>query len=470
MAADGFVGRKEDLRRFAAHLDAVRSDGRGRMLVVRGRRQVGKSRLLTQAVEKAGVPAVYVTGSLQATVKEDLDRFRGEVARSNLPRKDFVTAGSPADWDAALRLLAGALPADEPSVVVLDEFPWLLQRDPGLEGTLQVVWDRLLEGLPVLLVLVGSDLSVMQSLSEYGRPLFGRAKIQVVKPFHPGDTAAVLGLSGADAIDAQLVTGGYPRLLVEARRHDDLAAFVRSQLGDEYSDLVQTASRVMAAEFPTATQASLVLRSIGSGEREFRNIRQAAGVSDQALHAALGVLADKGVVARDMPVGMPQQRQPRYRVDDSYLRCWLALIAPNVAAIERGRPDIARQGFRSGFTSWRGRAVEPLVRDALTLLAADDPRLHGAGAVGGWWPRSNDPEIDLVGADRLEEPSRLLFAGSVKWREDRPFGVTDTRRLIADLTRSALPDALPLVAVARSKVSDPSVVGYTANDLLSAWA
>lgn len=470
MSADTFVGRTEDLRRFAAHIDAVRSDARGRMLVVRGRRQVGKSRLVTEAVSKTRLPSVYVTGSLQATVKEDIGRFMEEVARSDLPRKEQVLAGSPADWDAALRLLAGALPTDEPSVIVLDEFPWLLQRDPGLEGTLQVIWDRVLESLPVLLVLVGSDLSVMQSLSAYDRPLYGRARVQAVKPFHPGDTAAALGLSGADAIDAHLVTGGYPRLLLEARQHRNLAAFVQSQLGDEYSELVQTGSRVMAAEFPTATQASLVLRSIGSGEREFRNIRQAAGVSDQALHAALAVLSEKGVVGRDLPVGIPQQRQPRYRIDDSYLRCWLALIAPTIGAIERGRSDIAREAFRTGFTSWRGRAVEPLIRDALTLLAADDQRLGGAGTVGGWWPRSNDPEIDLVGADRLGQPTRLLFAGSIKWRDERPFGSADTRRLIADLTRSALPDGLPLVAVARSKVTDSSIVGYTAKDMLSAWA
>jgi hypothetical protein len=37
-----------------------------------------------------------------------------------------------------------------------------------------------------------------------------------------------------------------------------------------------------------------------------------------------------------------------------------------------------------------------------------------AEAVGGWWNRQFDPEIDLVGADRSPVASRICFVGSVK--------------------------------------------------------
>jgi uncharacterized protein len=69
-----------------------------------------------------------------------------------------------------LRIKA-ALDDDQPSIVVIDEIPWLTQQDPAAEGALQTVWDRYFSRKPVLLILVGSDLAMMEHLSSYGRPL-----------------------------------------------------------------------------------------------------------------------------------------------------------------------------------------------------------------------------------------------------------------------------------------------------------
>ena len=70
-----------------------------------------------------------------------------------------------------MTLLAGILPTDQPSMLVLDEMPYLVREDPGFEGTLQRLFDRTLSKLPVLLVLIGSDLAMMEALNTYGRPL-----------------------------------------------------------------------------------------------------------------------------------------------------------------------------------------------------------------------------------------------------------------------------------------------------------
>jgi predicted AAA+ superfamily ATPase len=108
--------------------------------------------------------------------------------------------------------------------VVLDELPWLLQRDPGLDGTLQKLWDRHFEALPILMILIGGDLSVMEMLTDHSRPLYGRARELVVSPLTVRDTARMAGMSDDDveaapeAFHAVLLTGGYPRLVMEWRR------------------------------------------------------------------------------------------------------------------------------------------------------------------------------------------------------------------------------------------------------------
>jgi len=95
----------------------------------------------------------------------------------------------------------------------MDEFPYLVEQVPSLEATLQKVWHRYLGEAPVLLVLIGSDISMMPALTEYDRPLYGRPILEiVVEPFGPHETAEMLGFSAADAIDAQLVLGGFPQI------------------------------------------------------------------------------------------------------------------------------------------------------------------------------------------------------------------------------------------------------------------
>ncbi len=74
-------------------------------------------------------------------------------------------------------------------IAVLDEFPWLVGGDRTLEGELQAAWDRSLERLPVLLILVGSDVAMMDSLASHGRPLFGRVSPLVIPALDPGEVA-----------------------------------------------------------------------------------------------------------------------------------------------------------------------------------------------------------------------------------------------------------------------------------------
>lgn len=58
---------------------------------------------------------------------------------------------APRSWDAAFGMLATALPTDTPSIVVLDEMPYLIRENPTFEGALQKALDRTLCKLPVLL-------------------------------------------------------------------------------------------------------------------------------------------------------------------------------------------------------------------------------------------------------------------------------------------------------------------------------
>ncbi len=58
------------MARLQGHLDWVRDSGSGRMLALRGRRQIGKSRLVEEFIGRSGSSAVFYTASRQSAAGE----------------------------------------------------------------------------------------------------------------------------------------------------------------------------------------------------------------------------------------------------------------------------------------------------------------------------------------------------------------------------------------------------------------
>lgn len=468
-----FVGRQRQLGSLARELGrvVVAVPEPGRCVLIRGRRRVGKSRLVEEFIARAEVPAVFYTASRQGGAHER-ELFAEEVAASRLPGADLFRDVQLDTWEALFRLLAQALPQDGRAIVVIDELPYLMEGGGSFDAVLQKCWDRFLKKLPVLLLLVGSDLAMMEQLNAYGRPFYQRGSELVVPPFDPAETAEMLGLEAADAIDAHLVTGGLPLVVDEWERGSSLFEYIERALAEPTSALIVSGERALAAEFPVDVQARRVLTAIGAGERTFSNIREAAGgLQPMSLNRSLDVLADKRVVAVDRPVSTKPSRETRYRVADSYLQFWLRFIGPSMPEIERGRWSLVVERIRESWLAWRGKAVEPLVREGVELLLPTDDRLRRARHVGGYWTRTNTPEVDLVGVDKTPVATRLAFVGSIKWKDSEPFDSKDLARLVRD--REMVPGAdvdTPLVCVSRTGFDVTGVhVSLTPDDLVKAW-
>src|SRR5918996_124025 len=235
-----FVGRRGYIATLEAELERVRQTDRGRLVSMRGRRRVGKSRLVDEFLRRGGrppVPYAFFTASRQPLARE-LELFAQDVARSELPAAAVVKYGGVTfeSWDGALTFLATTA-GETPQVIVMDEFPYLVEQDPSLEATLEMV----------------------------------------VQPFGPHETAEMLDLPSADAIDAQLVLGGFPQITQEWRPGMSMWDFLGEQLSNPPSPLIVGGERILSAEFPEEVRARQVLATIGSGERTFTTIQRRAG-------------------------------------------------------------------------------------------------------------------------------------------------------------------------------------------------
>ncbi len=478
--AGRFFGRREVLSALSAHLDAVAEARVGRIVAVRGRRQVGKSTVVERFVERSNTPYVFVTGIFGASVRQQLQDATAAINESTraLPDAALLTQSAAATWREWLGRVAIAARSG-PVVVVLDEFPWLAGADPTLEGELQAQWDRALERLPILLLLIGSDVAMMERLAGHGRPLFGRLHPFVVPALNPAEIAQGLSRRSAfEVFDAYLVTGGYPRLVADlASRSQTAQEYVRVSLADAFSPLVTTARLTLDAEFPDAPSAYQVLSAIGSDDTAnpgFNGVLSAISDpaerkrAETATTRALRTLTDtKRLIEREQPAWAPQSSKlRRYRVTDPYLRFWFRYVERQVDCIARGRSDLALAHFERDWSSWRGRSIEPVVREALARLAVDGGPLAGVEVVAPWWVRDGSVEVDVVAATS----SATALLGTIKWRAKG--GVTareidDLRRHREKIPRS---DAALLAAISPGGAAPRSAdVIYTATDLLAAW-
>ena len=470
MASKRFIGREAELARLEGHLDHVRESGTGRMLALRGRRQIGKSRLVEEFIRRSGAKAVFYTASRQSA-SEELRNFSEQIATSGTSGAAVAAAGSLGSWEAALSIAASGASVEQTIVLVIDELPFLIESEPAIEGILQKQWDRNLEAQPVLLLLIGSDVSMMSALSDYGRPLYGRLTEMTIGPLSPAAIGDMLALPAVATFDAYLTIGGFPRLAEIWHRGEDVWKFLRRELQNPESPLIVLGERSLRAEFPTELKARDALEAIGAGERTFMGILQRAGVSNKTLESTLATLIDKRVVDRALPYSaQPRPRLTRYYVSDPYLRFWLRFIRTAIPAIERGRGDIVYRQIRESFPSFAGRAIEPLARDAIQTMLPDR-RFGGGEFVGAFWNRDNSVEVDLVGGRGQATSPEIDFAGSIKWRDRDRFDRGDLAKLIQH--RALVPGASEktlLVGVSRSGFDvDGLDVRLSPEDLLAGF-
>ena len=439
-----FVNREQELRA----LDRAVGQRSG-LAVVSGRRRVGKTALLDRfAAEWAGDAehrAIFLPGT-RAPVAEALRRLEERVRATSPPVPgDLLDLGHLQTWDSALGYLL-ARGAEQPLLLVLDEFPYLCEADPSLPSTLQARWDHRGDSR-LSVVLAGSHVGLMKELVAADAPLFGRADAHLrLSPFSWREAPLLVEADAEAALEAYVTVGGMPRYLdlwdprVDAQTNlVELLDGPGAPLGDE--------GLVVLQELSPTSAAARVLELVALGAETFTAVKDRAGLAPATTSEALASLEGLGLLDRQTPAGQDPRRtrRVRYRVRDPLLRLWLGLVQPNREAFELGRGVDVLAAHRDRIGRSQSQALAGVTRDWLAE--------RESAACAPWWPSGDDPPVVDAVALRGSTPAA---AASALWATGVD-GDAMRSRLRADLAGSpyAAPDALEVVARSGHAVTTP---------------
>jgi uncharacterized protein len=407
-----FVDRKQELTR----LEELYLQDRAGLVVIYGRRRVGKSALLRRFCQDK--PNLFFVATL-ASDAEQLASFSQEIQRLNLGQAD--EGFTYPTWEAALHALA-RLPGRP--IVVLDEFTYLISGNSALPSILQKVWDETLSETRIFLVLCGSYMGMVErEVLGYGAPLYGRRTggfqlrplpLDCVPHFFPRYTPE-------QQIEAWAVLGGMPHYLLAFSDNKDLFANVADQVLDGNGLLRHEPQLALLQELRDPRNYFSVLRAVAQGKTRLNEIAQHSGLHEATTAGRyLDVLRQLHLIQRDVPVTEEQPEKSRkglYRLDDHFMRFWFRYVHPHQAALEAGRARmVLDQVIAPDFDTFMGPAFEEAARSHLVAQADAGALPFMPERISGWW--GSGEEIDVVA---LSDRAHAMLLAECKWSR-RPVG------------------------------------------------
>lgn len=395
----GFVDREAELDWLTGRF----SSGERQLLVLYGRRRIGKTALVTHALSAVDVPSIYFLCD-ERGVEPNAERFAETCA-------DALDDVLPAvdGFEDAFRYLANRV--EGPFVIAIDEFSYLVSADETVASVFQTVFDETLADTDVSLVLFGSSIPMMEEGAlSYESPLYGRRTGQWrLEAFEFGPARQfVPKYDVADQIRTYAVLGGMPAYLEQFDPDADLFENVERRVLSKGAFLYEEPEFLLGQELRDPTTYTAILEAIAGGATRVTEIANEIGRDASSLSRYLQNLSRLALLERETPVTDPDGRGV-YRLPDQFLRFWFRFVGPNRAQLERGATAPVLDAVREGLASHTSWTFETVCRQAVATGAFP----VDCSRVGRWW--YGEDEIDVVGVD---DGTETLLLGECKWTND----------------------------------------------------
>ena len=394
-----FFGRRFELEKGHLRLSNKKFD----FIIVYGRRRVGKTRYVLELVKDRKY--IYNMG-VNSSAHANLNTF----SRSCAGVIEGIT-DLREDYDVLFKAIKNRV-----EVLILDEYPLMIKKDKLLSSRLQYFIDHEYKDTSMVLILLGSSISMMKNIMGEPSALFGRrtstiklAPMEFYELQHFFPTA-----SFEELVEIYGMTDGIPKYLEEITLpfwdwlSDEL--YYQNILADEVYTTLNTEFREPAKYFE-------ILDAIAVGKRKYGEIANFCGMKVTDLSAYMKKLLYAEIVYQEYPINETVRspatthravlKKGHYYLNDNFLKFWFRFIYSHFGIFSERKLTI--EIIKTGYSQYLGIIFEDISRQLVKTHFNFD-------YIGRWWGKVGtvEREIDILAFNQADDKALI---GECKWRD-----------------------------------------------------
>ena len=396
-----FIGRKREL----SLLDSLYNSDKFEMLIMHGRRRVGKSYLLAHFAKLHSENTIFFTGD-KSSEKTNVQNFCEELKRV-LKVSDFIDSFEK--WSDIYSFFKDK-ELKERLVIIIDEFTYLYNSNPAYDSGLQNAIDRILKNKNIFLILCGSEVSVIEEIIDNSsKPLYGRKTAELkLLPFDYMEAREFFpNYSKEDYIKAYSILGGIPLYL---KLFDDRLSVKENVIKNCLSQtgvLFNEIETLLRMELKETYFYKNIMLAINAGASTFNTIKERVDENSAKVAKYMNVLCNLGFIKKEVPCGeKSNSRNTLYSICDNYFAFYFMFIFKKQNMLNGLiSPELyfEREINDERLNVFIGHRFETICETYLKKLFYNGKMPFFAENLGRWW--GNNPvlkrqeEIDLLALD-----------------------------------------------------------------------
>ncbi len=404
-----FINREQEL----SLLDDVFARDTSQMMVLYGRRRIGKTRLITHWLKNRVKSQSIYWVAHKSSPGILLEKF-SKVIKPCLENVDADFRFS--DWESALHQVFW-LARTRKLVLAIDEFPYLVESVPGVTSILQMLWDQNAHETQLMILLAGSHYHMMceEFISGKG-PLYGRSTADMLlEEIEPQDIRLFLPrYSGTQTVETYSIIGGVPKYLEMWDDRKTVFKNIEEIILSPVTIFRQEAIFLIQDEIPEPRTYLAILESIGNGIRSPSQISRQTGILINHMGKYLRSLLDLNFIRRVVSLDASDHsntRLSRYEIKDAFLKFYFHYIYLNLELLEQKRISRLMEIIRENHDAFVGKTgFEELARRFITRMGDNHELSFLPDYIGRIW--NSRAEIDVAAIDKK---SQNILLGECKW-------------------------------------------------------
>lgn len=408
-----FVGRSREV----AKLEKLYNSNSYEMLVLYGRRRVGKTTLIREFVQDKKV--IYFVAN-QESKRDALIRMSQSVLEVFPEASAYIDYFE--NWDKLFEYIE-VQSRKEKFILVIDEYPYLANSDSSFSSILQNHIDYRLKENNIKLILSGSSISFMEEqVLGYDSPLYGRRTAQMkLLPLNYLDSAEFYpSFSNEEVLFTYGIIGGIPLYMELFSRYESIEEATKDLILNEFGYLYGEIDGLLRQELREPSIYNSIILAIATGHTKLNQIATSTGIEGAKCSKYISTLENIHIVKKEYPVGKKTKKNAIYKIQDNLFQFWYRYVLKNTSKIEMGKSAALYESILNDIPNYMGRVFEDICKDYIK-----NESMNGkldVDEIGSWW--GNDPvlkkqiEVDIIGVS-----DDVVIFGECKWRNEK-FGIS----------------------------------------------